>query len=213
LNRCFRRPSSSHEERILRRNLLRASFCENFALAVFSIFSTEPANSRNHTGPILHSIGSSALESSDPARQGSRIPTVGALINQASSNLANLLDLQVRELRTPADALAWWHKACSESHAWRSAISKRNTINNNILVLRHSRSFKKAVDGWFVKKLVTLSNHQQACELCGTRFRKGAVVEHRRSKSTLLVGGTCLKTLQALGFRNGSNSNRRSNAH
>jgi hypothetical protein len=75
------------------------------------------------------------------------------------------------------------------------AMSKRDTITNNILALTHSRSFVKAVDGWFVKKLVTLSNQQQACELCGTRFGEGAVVEHRRSKATVLVGGTCLKTL------------------
>jgi len=35
LNGSFRRPSSSHEERILRRNPPPASFCENFVLAVF----------------------------------------------------------------------------------------------------------------------------------------------------------------------------------
>jgi hypothetical protein len=80
------------------------------------------------------------------------------------------------------------------------AMSKRDTITNNILALTHSRSFVKAVDGWFVKKLVTLSRQQQSCELCGTRFREGAVVEHRRSKATVLVGGTCLKTLQAHRF-------------
>ena len=79
-------------------------------------------------------------------------------------------------------------------------MSKRDTIINNLLALTHSRSFVKAVDGWFVKKLVTLSKQQQACELCGTRFREGAVVEHRKSKSTVLVGGTCLKTLQAHRF-------------
>src|SRR6516165_10741153 len=45
LNGSFRRPSSSHEERILRRNLRPASFCENFVLAVFSTFSTESAPS------------------------------------------------------------------------------------------------------------------------------------------------------------------------
>jgi hypothetical protein len=45
LNRTFRRPSSSHEEGILRRNLPPESFCEDFALAAFSTFSTESANS------------------------------------------------------------------------------------------------------------------------------------------------------------------------
>ena len=79
-------------------------------------------------------------------------------------------------------------------------MSKRDTITNNLLALTRNRSFAKAVDGWFVKKLVTLSKRQQACELCGTRFREGAVVEHRRSKATVLVGGTCLKTLQTNRF-------------
>src|SRR5215472_18187515 len=43
LNRSVRRPSSSHEERILRGNPPPASFCENLVLAVFSTFSTESA--------------------------------------------------------------------------------------------------------------------------------------------------------------------------
>src|SRR6516164_10711075 len=38
LNRSFRRSSFSHEERILRRNLPPASFCENFVLAIFRLF-------------------------------------------------------------------------------------------------------------------------------------------------------------------------------
>jgi hypothetical protein len=44
LNRTFRGPaSSSHGERILRRNLPPANLCEDFALAAFSTFSTELA--------------------------------------------------------------------------------------------------------------------------------------------------------------------------
>src|SRR5262249_34151273 len=70
-------------------------------------------------------------------------------------------------------------------------------ITNNLLALTRCRSFAKAVDGWSVQRLVNLSNvEQQSCELCGTRFREGALVVHRRSKATVLVGGTCLKTLQ-----------------
>jgi hypothetical protein len=41
LNRTFR-PSTSHEERIFRRNLQSAGPC-NFSLAAFSTFSTETA--------------------------------------------------------------------------------------------------------------------------------------------------------------------------
>ena len=57
LNRSFRRPSSSHEERILRRNLPPASFCENFVLAVFSTFSTVSARRR----PLAASARRSAV--------------------------------------------------------------------------------------------------------------------------------------------------------
>jgi len=39
LNGSFRRPSSSHEERILRRNPLPASFCENFG-SIFDFFNS-----------------------------------------------------------------------------------------------------------------------------------------------------------------------------
>jgi len=63
---------------------------------------------------------------------------------------------QVRGLRALEDVPAWWHNTCSGSHAQRSAMSKHDTITKNLLTLTHSRSFVKAVDGWFVKKLVTL---------------------------------------------------------
>jgi len=95
------------------------------------------------------------------------------------------LNYRVNDLRLPPSA---------------QSMSKRDTIINNVLALTHSRSFVTAVDGWFVKKLVTLSRQQQACELCGTRFREGALIKHRRSRATVLVGGTCLKTLQAHRF-------------
>src|SRR5215468_11315872 len=57
LSRSFRRPSSSHEERILRRNPPPASFCENFVLAVFSTFSTVSARRR----PLAASARRSAV--------------------------------------------------------------------------------------------------------------------------------------------------------
>jgi hypothetical protein len=58
LNRSFRRPSSSHEERILRRNFPPASFCENFVLAAFSTFSTESTPSRRRilVWPRCHAV-------------------------------------------------------------------------------------------------------------------------------------------------------------
>src|SRR6516165_2954991 len=70
LNRSFRRPSSSHEERILRGNPPSASFCENFVLAVFSTFSTESAKSRHREEPIINT-----------SRSRSRFPAKVTLIN------------------------------------------------------------------------------------------------------------------------------------
>ena len=80
-------------------------------------------------------------------------------------------------------------------------MSKHSIITDNLKALTRARSFESAVQGWTVKKIVTLSRkEQQACELCGTRFRAGAVVRHPSAKATILVGGTCLKTLQSHRF-------------
>jgi hypothetical protein len=40
----------------------------------------------------------------------------------------------------------------------------------------------------------------QSCELCSTRFQKGAEVRHFKTGATILIGGTCLKTLQSRRF-------------
>jgi hypothetical protein len=50
LNGTFRRPSSSHGERIVGRNLPPASFYEDFALAALSTFSTESVKGRRTHG-------------------------------------------------------------------------------------------------------------------------------------------------------------------
>jgi hypothetical protein len=65
LNRSFRRPSSSHEERILGRNLPPASFCENFVLAAFSTFSTESAH-RRHFALRINCVALGAKRTSAP---------------------------------------------------------------------------------------------------------------------------------------------------
>ncbi|MGO9269818.1 MAG: hypothetical protein ACLQOO_06120 [Terriglobia bacterium] len=78
-----------------------------------------------------------------------------------------------------------------------SSMSKHDVITDNLTALTRSRSFDKAVKGWVVMSLVALlPDDAQSCELCGTRFRQGARVQHRNTDATILVGGTCLKTLQ-----------------
>jgi hypothetical protein len=80
-------------------------------------------------------------------------------------------------------------------------MSKHDVITDNLIALTRARSFDKAVSGWTVKQLVALKDHKmQSCELCGTRFKRGAVIGHQRSGATILVGGTCLHTIQRRRF-------------
>src|SRR5262249_20136196 len=54
LNRSLRRSSFSHEERILRRNLPPASFCENFVLAIFRLFQQNRPEAGNAHRQVVH---------------------------------------------------------------------------------------------------------------------------------------------------------------
>jgi hypothetical protein len=80
-------------------------------------------------------------------------------------------------------------------------MSKHDVITDNLIALTRARSFDTAVSGWTVKRLVALRDRKmQSCELCGTRFKRGAVIVHQRSGGTILVGGTCLQTIQRRRF-------------
>lgn len=75
-------------------------------------------------------------------------------------------------------------------------MSKHDVITDNLTALTKTSSFEKAAKGWAVQRLVKLLRPDvQSCELCGTQFRIGAKVRHQKSRATILVGGTCLKTL------------------
>ena len=74
--------------------------------------------------------------------------------------------------------------------------SKHDIIEKNLRTLARARSFNKAVEGWTVKRVFVLGKGpQQACELCGTHFRTGARIQHSRTGATVIVGGTCLRTI------------------
>ncbi len=80
-------------------------------------------------------------------------------------------------------------------------MSKHEVITHNLTALTGLRSFDKAAKGWDVERIFLLRGRKmQACELCGTRFREGALVHHRNSNATIVVGGTCLITLQRRRF-------------
>lgn len=68
-------------------------------------------------------------------------------------------------------------------------MSKHDLIATNLEALTNTRSFGNAVRGWTVKRMIMLgSGPAQACELCGTRFRNGARIEHQKTDATIVVG-------------------------
>lgn len=80
-------------------------------------------------------------------------------------------------------------------------MSKQDVIARNLAALTHSRTFRTSVKGWTVKNVISLPKREmQACELCGTRFRRGARIQHTRTAATVLVGGTCLETILSSHF-------------
>ncbi len=75
-------------------------------------------------------------------------------------------------------------------------MSKHDLISNNLQALTNTKSFGDAVRGWTVRRTIMLgSGPAQACELCGTRFRNGASIQHAKTDATIVVGGTCLRTI------------------
>src|SRR4051794_11136402 len=76
-------------------------------------------------------------------------------------------------------------------------MSKHDVISETLTTLTRTKTFARAVKGWSVRRLIHLtSGPGQSCELCGTRFWKGAVVTRVSPRITIVVGGTCLTTLQ-----------------
>jgi hypothetical protein len=59
-------------------------------------------------------------------------------------------------------------------------MSKRDVFAQNIKALTRTRSFQRAIQGWELLQGISLSDvdSPQSCELCNTRFRKGAWVRH-----------------------------------
>lgn len=75
-------------------------------------------------------------------------------------------------------------------------MSKHDLITKNLRALTNTRSFRNAVRGWAVKRMIVLgSGPAQACELCGTRFRNGAHIQHTKTAAAIVVGGTCFRTI------------------
>ena len=76
-------------------------------------------------------------------------------------------------------------------------MSKRTTFTRTLETVSGSKSLTKAAKGMSVVRLVYVPDKRkkQSCELCGTRFQRGAWVSFSKSKSRLLIGGNCLVSL------------------
>ncbi len=80
-------------------------------------------------------------------------------------------------------------------------MSKRDIFEHNIKSLTQARNLASAVKGWEIANAIAIDKKDSAatCELCGTRFRNGALIRRPGSRSkkatTVTVGGTCLETI------------------
>lgn len=80
-------------------------------------------------------------------------------------------------------------------------MSKHDTFSANLVAITGVRPWKRAARQCVVKRSFVLpEGKEQACELCGTRFRDGAEIAHPKRRATFLVGGTCRRSLVAEQF-------------
>lgn len=74
-------------------------------------------------------------------------------------------------------------------------MSKRDPFKKNVMRLTRRKSISTALSGWEVLSRIRLKTPSQSCELCSTRFARGAWVSHPRYTPQIAVGGTCLEYL------------------
>ncbi len=85
-------------------------------------------------------------------------------------------------------------------------MGKHDTVRKNLMGVTRATSFRAALRGWSVERLIRLASGRRTahCELCGTPFRNGALISHSRRNVTLTVGGICMGTILRGGFRESS---------
>ena len=77
-------------------------------------------------------------------------------------------------------------------------MTKRTTFKRTIRGLTRKPSLDAALADWSVLSIINLDKYagkMQACELCGTRFYRGAWVSYPSKRVRIAVGGDCLQTL------------------
>ena len=69
-----------------------------------------------------------------------------------------------------------------------------------------AKSLDKALHGWTVLRIISLDKRSPFahCEVCGTRFRVGAIMRHRRYGLKISVGGVCAEMIHLATLRPGT---------
>ncbi len=78
-------------------------------------------------------------------------------------------------------------------------MSRHSTIENNLLRMTRARVLSKSFQGWKVTRAID-SDKYMPCELCSTKFLRGAFVMHTNLAEEIAVGGECLGHLLAGNF-------------
>lgn len=75
---------------------------------------------------------------------------------------------------------------------------KHATFVKNLLAITGCRVVSRAFIGLSCMKIIKLqtSKGMATCELCGTRFRMGALIKHKKTGARFTVGGVCARILQ-----------------
>jgi len=74
-------------------------------------------------------------------------------------------------------------------------MGSRPAFKANVIALTGAMTVSHALSGWSVIRRIAAKDTMGACELCGTRFKRGAWVRHVRHQPEISVGGDCLQTL------------------
>ncbi len=84
-------------------------------------------------------------------------------------------------------------------------MGKREVFKKNMLSITHSTSIARALKGWKVLRIVSLNKKSPIahCEICGTRFRAGAIMRHQKFNIRISVGGTCAEMIHLATLRIG----------
>jgi hypothetical protein len=81
-------------------------------------------------------------------------------------------------------------------------IGKRATFERNIKLITGRKNLSMALDGWTVVRVIDLTDSQPmaTCELCGTRFKRGALMRHHSQGTTVTIGGICAEVIRTETF-------------